>query len=152
MSDDFSKLADSTGADCVAEIRQAISASGIGASGRTAASLGYRDTGEQLTIYSDGTGAPIGTLQHGRPGGKVPFGFYGIIRQWAIDKGISFSSDKELNAFAYFVSKKIAAEGTKRHTEPRDDIYTPALKKAETRFRERDIKQLRDITINILLK
>lgn len=73
--------------------------------------------------------APMETLEVGRPGGAVPRGFYYIIKQWSIDKGIRFERESKRNTFAYFLSKRIAAEGTLRHAMP-VDIYTKAAKES----------------------
>lgn len=99
------------------------------ASGRTRDSFVVED-------YSDSNGLKVCLwgrqftqgLETGRAGGRVPQGFYGIIRQWAIDKGLRFGTDRERNTFAYFVSRKIAREGTSLYRSGgRNDIYTPAF-------------------------
>ena len=105
----------------------------------------YQETngGERFGILSDGSGAPFSTTQHGRSGGQVPAGFHGIIRQWIIDKGIQYAplpykrkpsakwqpkytpEQRGLLATAGAIAHKIKEVGTLRHSEPRDDIYTP---------------------------
>lgn len=123
------------------EIRANMQAKNINASGRTSASLrvemytgGIRLVGgtnnthkvpESPDIYASDT-APIPTLEVGREGGKVPRGLYYILRQWSKDKGISFPNESERNTFAYFLARKIAREGTRRHDTPVDVYTTPA--------------------------
>ena len=105
----------------------------------------YKETsrGFQFGILSNGSGAPFSTTQHGRAGGKVPAGFHGIIQQWVIDKGIQYSplpykrkpstkwqpkytpEQRGLLALSGAIAHKIKERGTLRHSEPRDDIYTP---------------------------
>ena len=137
------------GGDCVNEIRQAITDAKISASGRTAASLNYKDDWSHLTIYGDRSGAPIASLQSGNKPQKVDVG---VIKQWAIDKGITFSSEKELNSFSYLTAKKIEREGTQRFKEPRNDIYTPALEKAVERFKQRAAAYMQNVIIKELMK
>lgn len=71
---------------------------------------------------------PFPRVETGRKGGKVPAGFRFIIRQWAIDKGLFDEGDKDLDSFAYFVSRKIAAVGTYLHRHRSSDAvgYDPA--------------------------
>lgn len=70
------------------------------------------------------------TLEEGREGGKVPKGFYHIIKKWAVDKGLFGSTDRELSRFAYFTSRKIADMGTEQYRlGKRTDIYTDARNK-----------------------
>ena len=64
----------------------------------------------------------FGVLETGRGPGKVPKGFYKIIRQWMIDKGIQVEKPK---SFAYLVARKIAEKGTRLYrTEKHEDIYS----------------------------
>lgn len=142
-------------AEAIQMIRDAIVEKGIKASGRTGNSLKGEDTGVRVVVYADGTGAPISTLQYGRPGGKVPFDFVGIIKQWIIDKGLPvtplpFSSDnprpsmrkyteqeRGLNQMAGSIAHAIKEKGTVRHRENRDDIYTPAQEYVISEFTKR---------------
>lgn len=123
------------------EIRENMAAKGINASGRTSASLRVRtvDGHIQLVGGTDGVHAldngiqtsdtaPIPTLEIGREGGAVPRGFYYIIKEWSREKGIQFDKESERSTFAYFVAKKIAREGTMRHSLPEDVYSTPANK------------------------
>lgn len=98
----------------------------VNASGRTVGSLAVvsDDKGLRLGLFGN-SHAPLGTLEVGRAGGRVPAGFYQIIKQWTRDKGISFATESERGTFAYFVSRKIAREGTQRHRLPVDVYSTP---------------------------
>jgi hypothetical protein len=113
------------------QIRANMAAKGINASGRTSASLQVVQRGSKIAlIKAEGQNAPFGTLQYGRAGGRVPAGFYEILKQWSRDKGLSFSNEQERGTFAYFLARKIAREGTERHRLPRNDIYDKPLEKA----------------------
>lgn len=113
------------------EIRANMQAKGINASGRTSAALEVVQGGGKIAlIKAQGENAPFGTLQYGRSGGRVPAGFYDILKQWSRDKGLSFSSEQERGTFAYFLARKIARDGTQRHRSPRNDIYDEPLEKA----------------------
>lgn len=123
------------------EIRANMEAKRINASGRTSASLrvdeyplgvrlvGGSDRTHTIPpgIYASDT-APIPTLEVGRAGGKVPQGFYYIIREWTKEKGLSFANENERNTFAYFLARKIAREGTQRNIMPADVYSTPVEK------------------------
>ena len=127
------------------EIRANMEAKRINASGRTSASLrvdeyplgvrlvGGSDRTHTIPpgIYASDT-APIPTLEVGRAGGKVPQGFYYIIREWTKEKGLSFANESERNTFSYFVARKIAREGTKRNVMPVDVYSTPVEKAKRT--------------------
>ena len=131
------------------DVRANMQAKGINASGRTSASIIVRetDTGVQLVggkpgqhivsgqprgvdVLADDT-APIPTLEIGRPGGNVPKGFYYILKQWTRDKGIPFAKESERQTFAYFLARRIARDGTRRHEMP-EDVYTTPAKEAAT--------------------
>lgn len=120
-----------------AEIRSEMESNGINASHRTERALGvYRYDGGVRLVIGSGEVAPLETLEVGRPGGRVPKGFYQIIKQWSWDKGIAFASEKERSTFAYFLSRKIAREGTLRNKQP-EDVYSSA-----TRVAVRDLRIL----------
>lgn len=114
------------------EIRTNMRVQGINASGRTSEALQVRKRGGVIELVKvAGENAPFYTLQFGRAGGKVPSGFRDILYQWSIDKGIAFGSDRERNTFAFFLARKIAREGTRRHKQPNLKVYTIPLEKAE---------------------
>ena len=129
-------------------IQASMQAQRINASGRTSASMrvdvyeggmrlvggtnGQRSIPESPGIYGSET-APIPTLEFGREGGKVPRGFYYIIRDWSRAKGLRFASDIERNTFSYFVARKIAREGTRRNTD-NADVYSTPVSNAKERI------------------
>lgn len=93
------------------------------ASGRTIASLKVEITEDGGVLWGR---SPFGTLETGRKGGKVPAGFWKIIRQWMDDKGIQVEKP---DSFAYLVARKIAKEGTQLFRNGgRSDIYSPEVK------------------------
>ena len=112
---------------CKEDIETNMETQNVNASGRTVGSLAVvSDTdGLRLGLFGN-THAPLGTLEVGRAGGRVPAGFYQIIKQWTREKGIYFATESERGTFAYFVARKIAREGTQRHRLPVDVYSTPA--------------------------
>lgn len=123
------------------------------ASGRTIASLKVLMDDTSGTLFGDKSlkGAPIGTLETGRKAGKVPQGFYKIILQWALDKGITV--DGNIKSFAYFVAKKIASEGTGLFKSGgRKDIYSNeiplTIENIKRLLTERFTTELTNIKIN----
>lgn len=97
--------------------------SGQVASGRTIASMKVEVTEDGGVLWGR---SPFGTLETGRKPGKVPAGFWKIIRQWMEDKGIQVQKP---DSFAYLVARKIANEGTQLFRNGgRDDIYSPEVK------------------------
>lgn len=97
--------------------------SGQVASGRTIASMKVEVAEDGGVLWGR---SPFGTLETGRKPGKVPAGFWKIIRQWMDDKGIQVQKP---DSFAYLVARKIANEGTQLFRNGgRDDIYSPEVK------------------------
>lgn len=80
-----------------------------------------------------GDTAPIPTLEVGRAGGRVPRGFYYILREWSRDKGITFASESERGTFAYFLARKIAKSGTLR-ARNNVDVYSSPVNQAVQRI------------------
>lgn len=112
-----------------------IDSAGRKASGRTSGSM-HTDISENRGILFGRMA--FGTLETGRKSGKVPAGFYQIIKQWVIDKGISFDSQSERNSFAYLVSRKIAREGTQLYrTGAEADVYTTEVPETIERIKDR---------------
>ncbi len=112
---------------CKADIATNMETQNVNASGRTVGSLAVVSDGAGVRLGLFGNNhAPLGTLEVGRAGGKVPVGFYEIIKQWTRDKGLQFGTETERGTFAYFVARKIAREGTQRHRLPVDVYSTPA--------------------------
>lgn len=129
------------------EIQANMQSKGINASGRTSRGFAvkkYAD-GIRLVLKHDETAtveckpngfgsvtvgtAPLSTLEIGREGGKVPKGFYYMIKQWTRDKGLQFASESERQTFSYFAARKIVREGTKRNKQ-HVDVYSTPLRKA----------------------
>lgn len=93
------------------------------ASGRTIASLKVEVTEDGGILWGR---SAFGTLETGRKRGKVPAGFWKIIRQWMDDKGIQVEKP---DSFAYLVARKIAREGTQLFRNGgRSDIYSSEIK------------------------
>lgn len=112
-----------------------IDSTGRKASGRTSGSM-HTDISENRGILFGRMA--FGTLETGRKPGKVPAGFYRIIKQWVIDKGISFDSQSERNSFAYLVSRKIVREGTQLYRRGADtDVYTAEIPETIERIKDR---------------
>ena len=112
-----------------------IDSTGRKAFGRTSGSM-HTDISENRGILFGRMA--FGTLETGRKSGKVPAGFYQIIKQWVIDKGISFDSQSERNSFAYLVSRKIAREGTQLYRRGADtDVYTAEVPETISRIKDR---------------
>lgn len=127
-------------------IRANMEREGVNASGRTSASIRVV-TGTGVFVLVGGTNgthavdngieagdtAPIPTLEVGRKGGgnpPVPRGFYYIIREWTREKGIAFATESERNTFSFFLSRKIAREGTRRHIDNKN-IYSEPVNAAK---------------------
>lgn len=112
-----------------------IDSSGRRASGRTSESMRTDVSEDRGVLFGR---MAFGTLETGRKPGKVPTGFYQIIKQWVIDKGISFNSQSERNSFAYLVSRKIAREGTQLYRRGADtDVYTAEVPETISRIKDR---------------
>ena len=132
-----------------AEIQANMESKGINASGRTSRGFAVEayEGGLRLVLRHDETAqveckpnglgsvevgtAPLSTLEIGREGGRVPRGFYYMIKQWTRDKGLQFATESERQTFSYFTARKIAREGTGRHRLPQDVWSTPANKSVE---------------------
>lgn len=117
-----------------ADIQARMEAENINASGRSSRSwrVVQYDGGVRL-LYGDFDTAPLDTLEVGRPGGNVPGGFRmtkdgvldvsntfkAILVKWAEDKGIAdFGWGR-----ATMLGRRIAEQGTLRHTNP-VDVYS----------------------------
>lgn len=122
---------------CKKEIQANMASRNINASGRTSKSLTVERYAGGVRLISAGERiAPFETVQFGRPAGRVPRGFYYILKEWSREKGLTFSKESERSTFAYFLSKKIAREGTDRHTTPDEQVYTPPVTQAVTEIRQ----------------
>lgn len=139
--------------DCVAQIKTNMQTMAVNASGRTSDSVVLRNVDEggyQIVAGNDAKHSiPAGrdntmqqydtalfpTVEVGRKPGKVPTGFYYILKEWSREKGIQFSSERERATFAYFLGKKIAKEGTQRYSN-NIDVYTTPVNDAVERIRQ----------------
>lgn len=122
-----------------AKVTKAMADYNRNASGRSVASLNIVVSGNIGTLY----GSPSYlVMERGKKPGRVPYGFRDIIKQWIIDKGISYApipaksrntkytpQERGLNKFAGAVAYKIMKEGTTLHRNNGfNDIYTSAVK------------------------
>lgn len=106
--------------------------------GRTAASLAITVSGNSGSLTGSGSFLAI---ERGRGAGKVPYNFVGIIKEWIVNKGISYKPipakrknvkytpmERGLNSFAGAVAYKIMKEGSRMHRDNLyNDIYTTAV-------------------------
>lgn len=120
------------------KVAQAMADNQRNASGRSVASLTVTVNGNVGTLYGSKS---FLAMERGRKGGKVPYGFVGIIKQWIIDKGISVAPipakrrnvkytphERGLNSFAGAVAYKIMKEGTRLYRDKAfNDIFTSAV-------------------------
>ena len=121
---------------CKKEIQANMQSRNINASGRTSASLKVETYAGGVRLVSAGERiAPFDTVQFGRPAGRVPRGFYYILKEWSREKGLTFDRESERSTFAYFLSRKIAREGTQRHSTPDEQVYTPPVTEAVKEIR-----------------
>lgn len=123
------------------------------ASGRSAASLRVEVQGNHGILWG---AKSFLSMERGRGAGKIPLGFVAIIKQWAIDKGISVSArsklgkpmsrESALNSFAGAVAYSIMKKGTRLHRSRKyDDIFTTVLNEELEKMGE-------DLNINLLDK
>lgn len=119
------------------KIQERIISEGRSASGKTASSLEVVVNGTKGMIM----GSPsMLSMERGRGPGKVPYGFFDIIKQWIRAKGIQVTpihtkrksrltpEERGLNSLAGAIAYTIMKKGTKLHRERGyDDIYDSAL-------------------------
>ena len=115
------------------------------ASGRTAESMHVEATDTGATLFGR---KAFGTLETGRKGGKVPYNFRAVIRQWILDKGISITpipyirqpsdnwqpkytpQERGEMSLAGAIAHKIKNEGTAlNRSGGRNDIYSNEIPK-----------------------
>lgn len=126
-----------------AKITQNIDDKGLKASGKTAASMRIEGDVYGMRLV----GRPyFQSLELGRPAGRVPHNFAGIIRQWIIDKGIAVRmvpykrqpsarwqpkysvQERSLRMMAGSIAHSIATRGTLLYRQGgRDDVYSPVI-------------------------
>ena len=154
----------------VENIRKNIIEQKITASGRTQASAFYRIDGEKSMVIGlqAGDRAPATTLQWGRPAGKVPKNFTDILKQWILDKRITFGSiaykrnpsrnwkpkytpqERGLNALAGAIAYNIRTKGTKRHSQPNENVYSPVINEVIDLFKQYIIAQNEKMIVETL--
>lgn len=126
-----------THADIIAELEklrdniiQAIESNGLRASGRTQRSMSIKQEGNKIGLYSDRPFFPAletgSSNWTGKTGVRCSFiEFKGIIKQWAMDKGLPFKNDDKVIAA---VAMSIIKHGTKTYQQGgRSDIYSPYI-------------------------
>lgn len=116
-----------------------IDSKGRKASGRTAASMRIEKTENGAMLIGR---QYFQSLEIGRPAGNVPRGFNAIIRQWMIDKGVSFrivpyktqrlhkysEQERSLNIAASAIAHSIMTTGTSLYKKGGEaNIYTPVI-------------------------
>lgn len=126
-----------------------IRANGQNASGRTIKSMHVTTTEDSGTLWGR---KAFGTLETGRRGGKVPYGFRGIIYQWMQDKGIHgtpipYLTDRPHKytaqergdmSMAGAIATAIAKRGTSLfRTGGRADVYSNVIPDTMSRLGER---------------
>lgn len=133
-------------------IAENIESKGLTASGKTARSMEVhmREFGGWID------GRPyFQSLELGRPGGRVPYRFNEIIRQWIIDKGLSVPqipykrqpserwqpkysvAERSLRMMAGAIANSIAARGTVLYCQGgRKDIYSNVIDEEVKKLRE----------------
>lgn len=151
---DFGGVED-IGAKCVGSIRAAMAAGDVNASGATSASLGYRQSQWELTVYAEGKHAPIFSLQNSvKPTPRGGDGFLPEIVQWVRDRGLTVrrgprqTEEAAQWAAARAIYHNIWENGTRRTFPPSKEIYSPALAEAVEDF----TRQVGDSVVKILLK
>ncbi len=120
-----------------AKIQERIVAEGRSASGSSASSLTVEVNGTKGVIIGSRS---LLSMERGRGPGKVPYGFFDIIKEWIKAKGISVtpkpskreaaisSEERGLRSLAGAIAYTIMKKGTKLHRKGGyNDIYDTAL-------------------------
>ncbi|MDR0687839.1 MAG: hypothetical protein LBF55_04015, partial [Prevotellaceae bacterium] len=111
-------------------------AAGQVASGRTRDSFEVAVEGLHGSIMGYKWPGPV--LETGRKGGKVPYGFKNIIREWIVAKGLRFTDEKQLDRWAAAIAWKIAREGTKLYRSGgHEDIFETPFEEFKERLAAR---------------
>lgn len=118
-------------------IQERIISEGRSASGKTAASLTVMTNGAKGAVLGSSS---LLSIERGRHPGKVPYGFFGIIKEWIKAKGIPVTpiqakrksnispEERGLNSLAGAIAYTIMKKGTKLHREKGyNDIYDTVL-------------------------
>lgn len=105
------------------------------ASGKTAA--GYEVVVEPGHGWLGGY-SYVGTLERGRRPGKAPMYFEEIIKRWIVAKGLSYSSEKELDRWARAIAWSIRKNGSFLHRYGYEvDIFSTPIKDFTERMNSR---------------
>lgn len=117
------------------EIAQSISSHGLTASGRTAQSMYVVATDFEVSLYGRNFFAALETgSSHwsGVTGVRCTFyEFKGIIRNWAMAKGLNFGQHKEHERTLGAITATIIRKGTRqKRSGQRIDVYTTLVNKA----------------------
>lgn len=120
-----------------AKIQERIISEGRSASGKSASSLAIEVDGMKGAILGS---ASLLSMERGRGPGKVPYGFFDIIKEWIKAKGISVTpipskrestispEERGLRSLAGAIAYTIMKKGTKLHRSGGyNDIYDTAL-------------------------
>lgn len=120
------------------KIQERIMSEGRSASGKSASSLEVIVNGSRGTIMGS---ASLLSMERGRGPGKVPYGFFDIIKQWIRTKGIRVTpipskrvsnltpEERGLNSLAGAIAYTIMKKGTRLHRDKGyNDIYDSAMK------------------------
>lgn len=124
------------------------------ASGKSVASLAV--VFDALTEGHIEGGEQWKSMQRGRGGGKGPYNFRDIIKDWIIKKGISItqrsnqSRETALNSAAYLISRSILKHGTAlKRKQGYDDIYDTVIQE-ELALLEKDAGLLFETETDVL--
>ena len=122
----------------ITQIQSNMESTGTNASGKTSASLEYTVENGELTIYGR---KYFQGVEQGRPGGRVPYNFTDIIRQWMDDKKISNQfgeTESEKRSAAYMIGQFIKNHGTQLYREGgRTSIYTDVINEELPKLEEK---------------
>lgn len=107
------------------------------ASGRSSTSLSVQIMGQTGMLFGSSS---FRVMETGRGPGKVPYGFFEIIRQWIKDKGISVTAipskrhstispeERGIRSLAGAIAYTIMKKGSRLHRDHKtDEIYSKAL-------------------------
>lgn len=139
--------------ECLERVKNRISSNidttGTRASGRTQESMWIEQTTTGGRLWGR---KYFQSVELGRPAGRVPFNFVGIIKQWIIDKGLSirqipYKSEKRkhkysveehsLNMAAGAIAHTIETTGTRLYKEGgRRDIYSEVISEEVAQLRK----------------
>ena len=111
---------------------------GISASERTQNAIKVNQEGSTFKLYKEsGNVASMESLEIGEGAGARPQGFKEIILQWMKDKGISSGNESKDRSMAFLISRKIEKEGTNRHKQNDNTVYSPIVEQLT-----KDIKEI----------